>query len=83
MPTSHQESLMNIASGAEKHLASPTREVASADCAKVGGVNLIIIRLFANPSVVFADSSPKGAPRLVTADLGSMWSSTPTNCVAV
>lgn len=67
----------------ENSLASPTREVASADCAKVGGVNLIIIRLFANPSVVFADSSPKGAPRLVTADLGSMWSSTPTNCVAV
>ena len=63
----------------ENSLASPTREVASADCAEVGGVNLIIIRLFANPSVDFADSSPKGAPRLVSADLESLWSSPPTN----
>ena len=49
MPTSHQESLMNIASGAEKHLASHAGEAASAVCAEVGGVNLKISKLPAKP----------------------------------
>lgn len=43
MPTSHQESLMNIASGAEKHLASHAEEAAAAVCAEVGRFNLIFM----------------------------------------
>ncbi len=36
-------------------LASPVGEVASADCAEVGRVNLKISRLFINPSVSVAE----------------------------
>lgn len=34
-------------------------------------------RFFTNPSVSFADSSPKREPRIFSSDLGSMWASRP------